>query len=45
MDMDRYTQKYIDGFMDDLTSRNPNEKEFVKYIRKLFPDHSGTAEL
>ena len=24
---------------------NPNEKEFVKYIRKLFPDHSGTAEL
>ncbi len=35
MDMDRYTQKYIDGFMDDLTSRNPNEKEFHQAVREV----------
>ena len=33
--MDRFTQKYVDGFMADLTAKNPNEKEFHQAVREV----------
>ena len=34
-EMDRFTQNYIDGFMADLTARNPGEKEFHQAVREV----------
>lgn len=33
--MDKMTQKYVDGFMADLMSRNPGEKEFHQAVREV----------
>ena len=33
--MDRFTQNYIDGFMADLTAKNPGEKEFHQAVREV----------
>ena len=33
--MDRFTQKYVDGFMADLAAKNPNEKEFHQAVREV----------
>ena len=33
--MDHFTQKYVDGFMADLTTRNPGEKEFHQAVREV----------
>ena len=33
--MDQFTQKYIDGFMSELISRNPGENEFHQAVREV----------
>jgi len=33
--MDHFTQKYVEGFMADLTTRNPGEKEFHQAVREV----------
>ena len=33
--MDQYTQNYVDGFMAELESRNPGEKEFHQAVREV----------
>ena len=34
-DMDQFTQKYIDGFMSELISRNRGENEFHQALREV----------
>ena len=33
--MDNFTQRYIEGFMGELESRNPGEKEFLQAAREV----------
>ncbi|MCR5760296.1 MAG: NADP-specific glutamate dehydrogenase [Bacteroidales bacterium] len=33
--MDKFTQKYVDGFMSDLIARNPGEPEFHQAVREV----------
>ena len=33
--MDQFTQRYVDGFMADLTAKNPGEKEFHQAVREV----------
>ena len=33
--MDSFTQRYIEGFMGELESRNPGEKEFLQAVREV----------
>ena len=33
--MDQFTQKYIDGFMSELISRNPEDNEFHQAVREV----------
>ena len=33
--MDQFTQNYINGFMSDLTAKNPGEKEFHQAVREV----------
>lgn len=33
--MDQFTQNYIDGFMADLVTKNPGEKEFHQAVREV----------
>ena len=33
--MDQFTQNYINGFMADLTAKNPGEKEFHQAVREV----------
>ena len=32
--MDQMTKKYVDGFMADLTAKNPGEKEFHQAVQE-----------
>lgn len=33
--MNQFTQKYVEGFMADLTAKNPGEKEFHQAVREV----------
>ena len=33
--MDQFTQNYINGFMAELTAKNPGEKEFHQAVREV----------
>ena len=33
--MDQMTKKYVDGFMADLTAKNPGEKEFHQAVKEV----------
>ena len=33
--MDKFTQNYVDRFMDELVARNPGEKEFHQAVREV----------
>ena len=33
--MENFTQRYVEGFMGDLESRNPGEKEFLQAVREV----------
>ena len=35
MIMDQMTKKYVDGFMADLTAKNPGEKEFHQAVKEV----------
>ena len=33
--MDQMTKKYVDGFMAELTAKNPGEKEFHQAVQEV----------